>query len=178
MALSHNADQSFDAKDIPLDQLPADFRQCILASANGESSDACDTIMGSKNSSYGYCAKDAHAFGPYCACVNANVQRPECVFHPCVDILQAYKTGPMTHAIKNKDCPKTVNCATVRAMGGEGNVATGYSIPPGCHGFQGWVIAHLSEIVLFLILVMILAIAYTYIPHHKSRRRPSRIAKV
>lgn len=172
---SPHRDKSFGATDVPLEQLPADFRGCISQSASGKSSANCDAIVGFRETGYGYCALDKYKDMTYCACVNAGTAVPECVFGPCADNANAYKTTTMQTVLSNagSNCPNSVNCALVRSMGGSSNVASGVAQPSNCYGFLPWISEHLTQIVLVLILVAIVAVLLGY---HLPARRAKKAA--
>jgi hypothetical protein len=172
---SPHRDLNFGDTDVPVASLPPDFQACVKSSASGQSSTACDAVVGSKVTGLGYCSQKAYENMTYCGCVNAGVSTPECVFAPCADTPNAYKTTAMQTVLGDpaRSCPSSVNCASVRAMGGSGNVASSVSQEPGCYGFFPWIQEHLTTIVLLLILVAIVAvlIGYYFVP--EKRRRAS-----
>jgi hypothetical protein len=115
--------------------------------------------------------------------VNAGVAAPECIFGPCADVPDAYKTVEMQKTVRSGrgapappgGCPLAVNCAAVRELGGSHNVAAGVLQPQDCDTPHAWAIEHLSTIVLFLILVTVLAVLTFYrLPRRNGRARPDR----
>lgn len=171
--------RTFGETDVPVAGLPQDFQACIKSSASGQSTIACDTLVGSKLTGLGYCAQKAYQDMTYCGCVNAGVSTPECIFAPCADNTQAYRTTTMQAAMANatENCPSTINCVMVRAMGGADNVTKTVAQPINCYGFVPWLMEHLTAVVLLLILVAVLAtlIGYYYVP--ERRRRAARSAQ-
>lgn len=165
MPFSERVSKQFGRGDPPVARLPSDFRECVLASAAKSSSAACDAAVGSRVAGFGFCAQPEYADSTYCACVNADLQKPQCVFRPCADSLQAFKpTAMQTKTL----CPSTINCASVRGMGGETNVAAGVQAPSNCYGPSFWLLEYLSTIVIFLIIALVLGALLAA----RRRRRP------
>lgn len=171
-------DVRFGEDDTPLEALPPRVQACIRASAAGTSTPGCDALMGSLAAGRGFCADRARAASSYCACVNAPVPLPECVFGPCAVFPRAYKTAAMQRAMAHPEqgCPDEVNCATLQVMGGPANLAPGVDAPRGCFGPRYWVIEHLTPIVFFLILVTILAVLVGYDAIPRRREAAQRAA--
>lgn len=170
---SPHRSRSFGGTSVPLEQLPANFQGCISQSASGKSSADCDATVGNREAGYGYCAQDKYKDMAYCACVNAGTATPECVFGPCADDANAYKTTTMQTVLSNagSNCPNNVNCALVRSMGGSGNVASGIARPSNCYGFLPWVSEHLTQIVMVLILVTVVAVLLGYhLPAQRAKK--------
>ena len=168
---SLHRDLNFGDTDMPVASLPPDFQACVKSSASGRSSTACDAVVGSKVTGFGYCSQKAYENMTYCGCVNAGVSTPECVFAPCADTPNAYKTTAMQTVLGGpaRPCPSLVNCASVRAMGGSGNVASSVRQPQNCYGLVPWALEHLNTIVLLLVLVAVIAILvrYYYVPEKR-----------
>lgn len=112
---------------VPIENLPAPFRNAIINSNNRVSDFNDDAIVGSIRAGSGYCALDAYKRELYCACVNAPVPNPECIFTSCANYSNAYKTFAMNQALQNsqQNCPSYVSCNQILNMGGESNVASG-----------------------------------------------------
>jgi hypothetical protein len=172
---SPHRDISFGDTHVPAAVLPLAFQACVNSSARGESSAECDSTVGSKVTGLGYCSQKAYKNTIYCGCVNSGVSSPECVFAPCADTPHAYKTTAMQTTLKDptRPCPSSVNCASVRAMGGEKNVASNVRQPKQCYGLGSWIMEHFNTIVVLLVLVAVIA---TFVECHYmpgKRRRAS-----
>lgn len=151
-------------------QLPAAFQTAMSNSQKGTPTPADDNNMGSALTGYGYCADPTYRQQVYCACVNAPIAYPECVFGPCANSdgqMGAYKTTNMQKALTNasKNCPQAVNCTQVFQMGGSDNIASGVSQSMSCGGVVNNMVtniqAHpfLSIVVLVLILSVVMLVS-------------------
>lgn len=164
----------FSGTNPPIDQLPKDFRQAILNSEAGKQTPTDDNVIGSAASGSGYCAQDNFKQQLYCACVNAPVANPECIFNVCANQGAAYKTVQMQRVVENaqKMCPTTINCTQIIEMGGAGNVSSNITQTLNCGGiidiFTTNIQAHpfLSIVILILILSMVMLVS-------GSRKKPS-----
>lgn len=152
---------TFRGTDPPVDKLPPDFRTAILNSQAGKSTPADDNVIGSALAGAGYCSQDEFKKQLYCACVNAPIANPECIFAPCTNYTQAYKTTAMQDVLTNtqKNCPTTVNCTQVFEMGGSGNIASGVSQTMNCGGVVETFITNIQTHPFLAIVVLILIIS-------------------
>ena len=120
--------------------------------------------MGSALTGYGYCAAPAYRQQIYCACVNAPIAFPECVFGPCANSdgqMGAYKTTNMQEVVTSasKNCPQTVNCTQVFQMGGSGNIASGVAQSMNCGGVVNNMITNIQAHPLLAIVVLVLILS-------------------
>jgi hypothetical protein len=118
----------------PASLLPADFQTAITNSALGRTTVVDNAVMGSWASGQGYCSMPGFRQQVYCACVNAPVANPTCIFAPCNLNSAAFKTTAMQRVAENAaaQCPQSVNCKQVYDMGGADNVASNVSQTINC----------------------------------------------
>ena len=144
----------------PNETLPPDFQAAIQASIDEKQTNADDDLIGSAIAGEGYCSQPRYAQQVYCACVNAPVAYPECIFKPCSNSARAYKTVQMRNVMDNaqKLCPTTISCTQVFEMGGKDNIATGVSQVMNCGGvietFVTNIQAHPFLAIVLLVLVL------------------------
>jgi hypothetical protein len=150
---------STDFKD-----LPKPFQVAMANSQKGTSTPTDDNNIGSALTGYGYCADPAYRQQVYCACVNAPIAFPECVFGPCANSdgqMGSYKTTNMHKAMANasKNCPQTVNCTQVFQMGGSNNIASGVSQSMSCGGVVNNMITNIQAHPFLAIVVLVLILS-------------------
>ncbi len=106
--------------------LPGWMRAAIQNSENGKQNESDDMQIGSISSGTGFCSTDRFKHQLYCACVNAPVANPECMFAQCTNNAVAYKTTQMAKTMENrsKECPQVVSCQQIIDMGGSDNVTS------------------------------------------------------
>lgn len=152
---------TFTGVNPPVDQLPADFQTAILDSQSGAQTPTDDNVIGSALSGSGYCAQDAFKQQLYCACVNSPVPNPECIFAPCANQADAYKTVQMQKIANDAQqmCPTTVNCTQVFEMGGSNNIASNVSQTMNCGGVVETFITNIEAHPIIAILILILVIS-------------------
>ena len=68
-----------------VNNLPGPFKTAILNSQEGTNTLANDAVIGSVAMGSGFCSSDVYKHQLYCACVNAPVAGPECIFAPCTN---------------------------------------------------------------------------------------------
>lgn len=166
------ANSTFSGMSPPIDQLPADFQAALAHSQAGTSTPADDAVIGSALAGSGYCAGSAFAHQLYCACVNAPVADPECVFAPCANYTAAYKTSQMQKVLADADqnCPATVDCTQVFEMGGDDNVATGISQSMDCGNVVSTIMTSIGDHpVVALILVVLTALLVSVVAGGQRR---------
>lgn len=117
--------------------LPRDFQYAMIRSSQGVPTAQDDLNVGSVRMGSGYCADPKYRQQLYCACVNAPVTFPECVFSPCANasgITGAYKPIAAQAVLQNASarCPKIINCTQILQMGGSQNVASGVGQAMNC----------------------------------------------
>ncbi len=130
---------------IEFDALPADFRDAINKSQTYTQTLADDQKVGSLRYGFGYCSNNTYADTPYCACVNAPVANPECVFAPCTNFEMGYKTKDMHSVTTSNQCPNYVNCQQVFDMGGSNNVAPNTNQFLNCNGTVTYFINQMTQ---------------------------------
>ncbi len=150
--------------DPPFDTLPTDFQSALAASSAGKSTASTDSVVGSSGSGLGYCGGKEYAQTTYCACVNSPVAASECVFAPCTNAVNSYKTTGMQTVLADAadQCPQSVNCIQTFDMGGEGNVASHVEMTQNCNSttnlFTTPITAHPYICVVVLVMVCALAL--------------------
>lgn len=137
----------FSTPNLPVPMLPNGFKQAIQNSIAGESTSSDDQVVGSIASGMGFCASDQFKDTLYCACVNAPVSSPECIFLPCNAQSIAYKTTGMqkTLSAAADQCPRIINCTQIRKMGGAHNLAQGVKQEMNCGGPVQQIITHVEK---------------------------------
>jgi hypothetical protein len=145
-------------------ELPPAFQTAMSNSQKGRSTLTDDNNMGSALTGYGYCADPTYRQQIYCACVNAPIAFPECVFLPCANsdgLMGSYKTSNMQKALEDasKNCPQTVNCTQVFQMGGSGNIAPGVSQSMNCGGVVNNMITNIQAHPFLTIVVLVLILS-------------------
>jgi len=152
---------TFTGIDPPVDQLPADFKTAILSSQAGTQTPTDDNVIGSALSGSGYCAQDHYKQQLYCACVNAPVANPECIFAACANQSDAYKTTQMQKVVNDaaKLCPATVNCTQVFEMGGSSNIASGVTQTMNCGGIVETFITNIQAHPFLAVVVLIFIVS-------------------
>ena len=151
-------------KSTDFSQLPAAFQTAMSNSHKGTPTPADDNNMGSALTGFGYCADPIYRQQVYCACVNAPIAYPECVFGPCANYngqTGAYKTTNMQKALTNanKNCPPAVNCTQVFQMGGSDNIASGVPQTMSCGGVVNNMITNIQAHPFFSIVVLVLILS-------------------
>ena len=152
---------NFTGIDPPVDRLAPDARTAILRSQAGTQTPADDNVIGSALSGTGLCAEDHFKQQLYCACVNAPVANPECIFAACANQQDAYKTTQMQKVINDaaKLCPTTVNCTQVFEMGGSRNIATGVVQTMNCGGIVETFITNIQAHPFLAVVVLVLVLS-------------------
>jgi hypothetical protein len=133
-------------------------------SSKGAATNADDLAMGSAATGRGYCADPAYAQQIYCACVNAPVPNPECIFRFCSNFggtQGSYKPTYMQTVINDAStkCPQEVNCTQVYQMGGSDNIASGVSQTMNCGGVVNNMITNIQAHPFLAIVVLVLILS-------------------
>lgn len=155
--------------DRPFRDLPPDFQAALTASSQGKSTADTDAVVGSALAGYGYCDDPTYRTMTYCACVNAPIANPECVFAPCTNAPNAYMTVEMqrTAAAGEKRCPASVNCTQIIQMGGNHNVSSNIGQTQNCGGVVQTFITNVSShpvvtVVAFVLIIAIVMFALSF----------------
>lgn len=165
----------------PLAQLPAAFQAAMNNAQTGKQTAADDLNMGSVAQGSGYCANPAFRQQLYCACVNAPIAYPECIFGACANAAGpqgSYKTTAMQATVGNaeKECPSSVTCIQVIEMGGSDNVASNVTQELNCGSGAGGAGGLLSDLeqywVIIAMAVLILLLTGGLLASRADRPRP------
>lgn len=160
--------------DVNIPELPAEFAAAVNASIACQAAQATpagcdlaayqagnyDETIGSAQWGYGFCADPKYRQMTYCACVNAPIANPECIFQACTNSPHAYVNTKMMPTVKDRstNCPKSVNCQQIFEMGGSGNVADRVSQSQNCGGvvnnFVTNIEAHPALAIAILVLII------------------------
>ena len=168
-------DFTYFGGDIPLDQLPEAFQDCIIKSKGLSSTTDCDILVGSYDSRLGYCSQDEFKQMTYCGCVNAPVGNPACFYKYC-SRGQGYIPTQQAEIIKAKKCPNIVNCWQIVRAGGSGNIISGVKQQQNC-GVEKvfWNIKDKPILLALIVLVFLLLVILAFmISSRRARERRAR----
>lgn len=149
--------------DPAFSELPAEFQSALISSNSGASTADTDATVGSLASGHGFCSQKPYMQTTYCACVNAPVGASECVFAPCTNAADSYKTTSMQAVLADAatQCPQAVNCIQTFDMGGSGNVASHVQMTQNCNSTTSQFIEPLAAhpFIAVVAIVLVCAIA-------------------
>jgi hypothetical protein len=169
---------SFTGTNPPVDQLPVDFKTAVRNSQTGRQTLEDDRVIGSALAASGYCAQDKYKQQLYCACVNAPVANPECIFAPCANQSDAYKSTQMQRVENDaqKECPTVVNCTQIFDMGGADNIASNVTQSLNCGVIETFVTsiqAHpLLAVVLFVMMLVSVGLLSAGLGRRPTKKAP------
>lgn len=138
-----------------------------------------DTVVGSAQQGYGYCADPKYRQMTYCACANAPIANAECVFGPC-QIETAYNNTVAQAGLSDlsKNCPKSVNCQQVFIMGGSDNVASDVSQTMRCGGVVNNIVTNVQSNPVLAVVALILILSVVLLASSGWAGRPRAGARV